>query len=340
MSVCVSSNPYLVENNITFQMDEAETLSFVKKNDKKYSKAHLHEIANALAKADEKIRIVSFNVLFSKGDSFLKPQNRWENRKFAVIESIRQMDPDILGVQEPLDPQVEFLKENLNEYFYFGSKDNCDMNLGIFFKKDRFVLIDQNAFHLESSSIDFTHVTQSQSWESKKKELIHLKLMDKKTAQVFHIFNVHLSFFSTDWREMDAHVTHQKAREILDQEGDLSHVVIMGDCNTFPSRIDTTSLPFWDGQRVEKIIKGVDFLDADQEAILGHMGPISTFTNDPNNSKAAPFCGHGTPGVILDHIFISKKITPLIYAVNPITVEGEFPSDHMPVVLDLVVNAL
>lgn len=338
MSLSLNPNSCFVENNIVHQMDESETTSFVEKNANKYSKSHRNEILNVLAKVNEKIRVVSFNVLFSKGDHFLKPQNRWENRKISVIEAIKQMDPDVLGIQEPLDPQIEYIQENLDAYSYFGSKDNSGMNVGLFFKKERFDLVDQNSFHLESPDQTFEQVTNNSAWKAKRKELIHLKLMDKKTAKILHVFNAHLSFFQADWREMDAAVTFQRAKDVLEKEGDQSQVVIMGDWNTFPAQLDSSSMPFWDGSRIQKIIKGDLFLDADQEALMGHMGPISTFTNDPKEEKITPFKGQGTPGVVLDHIFISKKMTPLVYAVNPILIDGEFPSDHMPVVTDLILD--
>ena len=69
---------------------------------------------------------------------------------------------------------------------------------------------------------------------------------------------------------------------------------------------------------------------------MGHLGPIVTFTNSPENG--VPFKGTGTPGIFLDHILVSKGLSVLIHAVQPGTVGGYFPSDHMPVLIDFVVD--
>ena len=50
------------------------------------------------------------------------------------------------------------------------------------------------------------------------------------------------------------------------------------------------------------------------------------------------FKGTGTPGIILDYIYVSKKITVLTHAVELGTVDGHFPSDHMPVLIDFLIN--
>ena len=66
------------------------------------------------------------------------------------------------------------------------------------------------------------------------------------------------------------------------------------------------------------------------------LTPISTFTN--NQTSVQPFQGTGTPDIILDHIYVSEKVTVLTHAVEHGTVDGHFPSDHMPVLIDFLVN--
>jgi endonuclease/exonuclease/phosphatase family metal-dependent hydrolase len=63
---------------------------------------------------------------------------------------------------------------------------------------------------------------------------------------------------------------------------------------------------------------------------------MSTFTNEGQDPAA--FKGVGTPGVFLDHIFVTKDLTVLVHAVQPVKVDGCFPSDHMPIVVDLIVQ--
>lgn len=110
----------------------------------------------------------------------------------------------------------------------------------------------------------------------------------------------------------------------------------MGDLNTFPNRIDLDRLPFLDGDYIHRILTQTILHDARDVSLLGHLGPISTFTNNPPDIQK--FQGTGTPGVFLDHIYVSKEITVLIHATQPVTVGGGYPSDHMPVFIDFTLN--
>ena len=322
-------------------MDEIESSSFAQKNRNKYSDNHFHLIENALGALDDKIRAVTFNVLFTHSDQRLAPEHRWDERKHRVLEAIGEMECDILGVQEPYDPQIDYLKKELSDYEYFGAVDGSKMNHGIFFKKDRFECVEKESFHLESSDEAFSKVTQDPKWLDKRKEFVHLKLIDKKTAKIIHVFNAHMSFFQPNWREMEAHVMHTIAKGILEKDakalGSEPAAILMGDWNSFDNRPDM-SLPFFDGNRFLKILKGQDFVDGRTEALLGYIGATSSFTNDPEKEGAEPFLGLGNPGIVLDQMFVSKKVTPILGAINPILIDGKFPSDHMPVVLDLLVQ--
>ncbi|MCE5293163.1 MAG: hypothetical protein LLF94_00930, partial [Chlamydiales bacterium] len=108
-------------------------------------------------------------------------------------------------------------------------------------------------------------------------------------------------------------------------------VVFMGDLNTFPNRPDKT-FPFLDGDTIDNILTKNTLKDSIDTSRVGHVGPIGTFTNqDPS---ILPFEGTGTPGVFLDHIYVSDRIVVLLHAVQPATVDGHFPSDHQPVLID------
>ena len=52
-----------------------------------------------------------------------------------------------------------------------------------------------------------------------------------------------------------------------------------GDMNTFPNIPTLKKLPFLDGNRIEALLKGQILLDARECALLGHLGPLSTFSN-------------------------------------------------------------
>ncbi len=345
----ISSAPHVVQNNITDDMEQYKTFEFLEANKNRYSSSRFSQISEALTHQSENIRVVSFNILFDKGDSKLQPQNRWPTRKNALIEATKRMNADILGVQEPLDHQLVFLKEQLSDYHFFsGDRDGAGMRPGIFFKKDRFERIEEHSYRLQSDGKQYEHVTSDENWKKKYRILNHVKLRDTRTDKSIHVFNTHLSFKSADWREMEATAMHEITTRTLQEEqtqsGSESACIVMGDFNSFASRVDYP-LPFLDGNNILQIMTKDTFKDAKDTALIGHTGPISTYTDSeiqPSKGgpleKSTPFAGIGTPGIIVDHILVSKKITPIIHAINPVKVDGEYPSDHMPVIMDCIIK--
>jgi endonuclease/exonuclease/phosphatase family metal-dependent hydrolase len=49
-----------------------------------------------------------------------------------------------------------------------------------------------------------------------------------------------------------------------------------------------------------------------------------------------PFQMTESPEVILDHIYVSPAVSVIINAIEPSLVDGRFPSDHMPVIADIL----
>jgi endonuclease/exonuclease/phosphatase family metal-dependent hydrolase len=159
-----------------------------------------------------------------------------------------------------------------------------------------------------------------------------VELKDLKTDKTIYVFNTHMPLSNIEKREANAH----KISQIIEPFAGQMAVIFTGDLNTFPGRLDLTDLPFYDGDYIHRILSKGSLKNSHYESLLGHFGPISTFTN--NSTDVKPFQGTGTPGIILDYIYVSEKITVLTHAVEQGTVDGHFPSDHMPVLIDFLIN--
>ncbi|MBS0637690.1 MAG: endonuclease/exonuclease/phosphatase family protein [Verrucomicrobia bacterium] len=205
-----------------------------------------------------------------------------------------------------LDSTYEFISVD-------SSKDDQD---GIFVKKSRFHILKDELVFSES--------------DAETPVITIVELNDKETGTSFAVANSHFSFSKVAKRGHEAALVAKK----VDALAKRMPVFFMGDLNTFPNRPDM-SFPFYDGDYVNDILTKKTLQDSIDVSLVGHVGPIGTFTNNP--PAILPFEGTGTPGVILDHIYVSKDITVLLHAVQPGTVDGHFPSDHMPVVIDCVV---
>ena len=316
----MAASLHSVENSIIPLMEKTVRLDDV--DFSKYTTAQGKEIQEAVSHLDEKIRVVSFNILFDLYDHNLDEQNRWPARKERVFQMFKDLNADIVGVQEVYSNQLGDMMEALSDqYEFFGSPCKDGEINGIFYKKERFTLEDLQIWYL--SKTDPNNISAS--------SLTMIKLTDKINGKAFAVFNAHLAFSNIDKRDMQARLI----REHLESYRSFP-IVLTGDFNTFPNRLDLVKLPFYDGDYIERVLKGDQLEDARNVSLLGHLGPYSTFTNDGTNTE--PFQGTGTPGIFLDHIFISQEVQVLLHAVNPGLVEGCFPSDHMPVVADLIIR--
>jgi endonuclease/exonuclease/phosphatase family metal-dependent hydrolase len=309
-----------LEHSVVPLVEQTENLASL--NPKKYAKRQFSQIQAALEQKEEKVRLVTFNMLFNLYDSKMEPHYRWPARLERIVEVIVEMQPDLISTQELVLSQLEELGARLGvKYAYFSPANHDRTTNTIFYKRDRFALEQAKA-----------HVMTEESEDLLSNALNVVELRDLKTNKSFALMNTHTCFRSVDLREAQALFIAQEAKETTER----MPVVVTGDFNTFPNRADETDLPFYDGDYVQKIITSEALHDAKEMSLLGHLGPIATFTNAPGSK--APFQGTGSPGIFLDHIFVSKGIQVLIHAVQPATSNGLFPSDHMPVLIDFLVE--
>jgi endonuclease/exonuclease/phosphatase family metal-dependent hydrolase len=294
-----------VENSITPLLEKYELIENLP--EKKFTQSQFQEIKEALSHKQERIRIMSYNMLFNLYDHNLAEINRWEQRLPRLVELIRETNPDIINTQELWPEQLADLEAQLKDEYSVVAYPN-DETYAIFYKRNRFELV-------ASEPSD---------------PIVTATLKDMITDKVLAVFNTHLAFSNKEKRE-------KEARDLLQKTADLScATLVTGDLNTFPARLENEKFPFYDGDYILRLLTSKNLKNAKDLSLIGHFGPISTFTNDP--SDILPFQGTGTPGVFLDHVLVSPEIQVLTHAVQPGTVDGHFPSDHLPVIVDFLVN--
>lgn len=308
-------NVAAIENSIIPEIDNA--LQADRHPIQKYSYGQYEEIKSALQYKGEKIRIVSFNMLANDKDPIREKFNRWPQRLPRIVELLQEMSPDLIDSQELYQDQLDELIPYLEEDYAFYGHPRSDGELnGIFYRKSRFKILKSEVVAIPQSGGIANNFTMVQF-----KDLI--------TESIFAVFNTHLAFGAND-REHEVRFILDNVKPVADQ----MPVVFTGDLNTFPNRLDLRRLPYYDGDYIHRLLTAEIFYDSIQRSLLGHLGPISTFTNAPENG--VPFQGTGTPGVMLDHIYVTRGITVLIHAVQPATFKGHFPSDHMPILVDFI----
>src|SRR5687768_1547994 len=98
------------------------------------------------------VRVMSFNIRYGTAPD---GENHWSKRKDFLVETIQAFDPDLLGTQETLADQRDFLAAKLpgHESFAAGRDDGRDRGemAALFFRKDRYQKLDGGHFWLSDS---------------------------------------------------------------------------------------------------------------------------------------------------------------------------------------------
>jgi len=134
------------------------------------------------------ICVMSFNIR----NSCDRGTESWEARIGNFIRLVRNASPDLIGFQEVLHGQYIDLIKNFPEYNYAGVGRDDGVNAGeyaaIFYKKERFSLIESNNFWLSE-----TPGKPSFGWDAVCIRICtYVKLLDNKTQKQFIFYNTHL----------------------------------------------------------------------------------------------------------------------------------------------------
>lgn len=147
------------------------------------------------------MRVLSYNIRF--GSAKDGENHHWERRKEALVATIKAYDPDLLGTQETLGFQRDYLAANLPEYDHLGvgrvdGKEQGEM-MALFYKRDRFEKLDSGRFWLSETPDQ----VGSKSWDSSLPRMVTwMKLRDRRnpSARPIAFFNTHFDHLGVQAR--------------------------------------------------------------------------------------------------------------------------------------------
>ena len=96
------------------------------------------------------IKVMTYNLKFASPT--FKPA--WSVRRDWQVDMIKKYAPDIIGTQEGLKEQIDFLMDKLTEYVVIGEGrkgGDDDEHMAIFFRRDRFRLREMGTFQLSET---------------------------------------------------------------------------------------------------------------------------------------------------------------------------------------------
>lgn len=278
---------------------------------KKYLTGLLFFIFPLLLSAQQEIKVMSYNIRL---DVESDGENRWDARKDKVAGLMNYHEPDFIGCQEVKHPQLQYLAENLHGYTYIGVGRDDGKEAGeyscIFYKKDRFDVIQQSTFWLSPTpdSVSF-------GWNAACRRVCTYGLFkNKKTKQLFWVFNTHLDHISKLARLESLKLINSRI-ETLNKKN--YPVILSGDFNSHADEppVQFISTVMKNSRDISKMIYG-----------------------GANTWEAFKF--HEKPDGCIDYIFVSddKRITVSKFATITDSYDLKYPSDHFPVMATMLIK--
>ena len=260
------------------------------------------------------LRVMTFNIRYNNPND---GDNAWPYRKDLAGEMFRRHQPDVAGLQEALAEQVEDLAACLPDFAWVGVGREDGASEGefaaVFYRTERLTLLESGTFWLSE-----TPETPGLGWDAHcVRTVTWVRFQDNVTGAPFVFLNTHFDHASKRARHESALLLLERAQKL---SGGLP-VVVTGDLNCVP--ISKTY------RLLTRDHKDSDFrlFDAKSKSETLHHGPAATFHAFTGKLRAR-----------IDYIFVSAGVRVLRHVTLTDDWEGRYPSDHTPVVADVVMG--
>lgn len=258
-------------------------------------------LAGAPVDAVSEFAALTFNIRYGTAKD---EGHEWEKRKESVLAVIQDASPDVVGLQESLNFQNDFLADRLAPRYAFVGEGREGGTRGeyasILFRQDRFYLARAGRFWLS----DTPEIPGSMTWADLPRIVTWVDLIERQGGKRILVLNTHFAHNSENARLLSARLIRDRLKELATPE---IPVVVMGDFNCRPGSPPYTVL-------LEEAGLG------DTRATLS-VPPQGTF--------------HGFSGTPRDEAPIDwvlfRELTPIGYKVLDGEFLGQLPSDHYPV---------
>jgi endonuclease/exonuclease/phosphatase family metal-dependent hydrolase len=234
--------------------------------------------------------------------------NAWPDRRPIMKDCITQIDPDIFGTQEGLYHQIKDVEHDLPQYRWLGTgRDGGSRGefMAIFYKHERFEPMEFDHFWLS----DTPDVIGSTTWGNKNRRMVTWILFkDRTTGQQFYHANTHFDHQIQMAREKSAELLLSRLKKLDPRYP----IIVTGDFNAKAGANKAYDILLTDGW----------LTDTWTSAKEKRGDIVATFNNF---QKAIP--GENR----IDWIFGKGIETDWIQIVT-CEKEGQYPSDHFPVV--------
>ena len=259
----------------------------------------------------QSIGIMTYNIRY---DNPKDGKNRWEARKEFLIAQIKFHAPDIFGIQEGLAHQVDYIDSALTGYEYVGVGRDDGKRKGefsaIFFNAGKYKVVKSSTFWLSDTPDKI-----SVGWDAALERICtHALFENLETRQKIWVFNTHFDHVGKMARKNSAQLIDKRLNQL---NADNHPAILMGDLNLEP-----------DSEPIQYLSKNLnDTKMVSKEVVFGPEGTFNGFRFDQPVTRR------------IDYIFTSKSgIEVKKYAVLSDSKNLRYPSDHLPVYVEVVVK--
>lgn len=268
---------------------------------------------SSLADAEgPELRVMSFNIRYGTAPD---GENHWDRRKDFLVETILEFRPDLLGTQETLAFQRDFLAEKLPAYGCLGvgredGKEQGEM-MAIYWRKDRFEVLNSGHFWLSTTP----EVPGSKSWDSTLPRMVTwIKLRDLRHPDGRPILwmNTHFDHRGEQARQESARLLRAKLGEM----GTGCSLIVTGDFNA------------GEGSQPYQLLFG------EVEGVTSPVVDSFRLAHPQRSRDEGTFSGfraENVTGARIDWIACSRDWRIINAGIDRTSRDGRTPSDHFPV---------
>ena len=273
---------------------------------------------------DSPIVVMSFNIRYGTAND---GENSWAYRKEFLVEVILRESPDLIGTQEGLRFQLDYIKEAMPGYGEIGVGRNDGITAGeysaIFYNHDRFSVLDSGTFWFS----DTPEVPGSKHWGNNITRICSWAWFeDRESGRTFYHYNLHLDHESQMSRERSVELL---AARIHDRS-DPAPVIVTGDFNAA------------EGNRAIRYLKGA----SPRASLRTESSPSPPILRDtfrvlyPDREEVGTFNGFGdtTSRGKIDYVLTDERWQVIGAQIVRTSREGRYPSDHFPVTARLAIR--
>ncbi len=254
------------------------------------------------------LKVMTFNIRYDNPRDSI---NAWPNRAAFLCRFLKDEDPDLIGMQEVLAQQHDYIDSVMTGYSSVGVGRSDGAKKGemnpVFFKKERFDLIRTKTFWLS----DTPDVAGTKAWGANLPRIVTwVELSEKTTSEHFYFFNTHFAHDSDSARILSSGLLLNRVDSIADG----FPFVVTGDLNMLIS-----------GKGYEILTGPYEsvplFTDTYAVSEKRPTGPAYTFNGFSDSTSAGR----------IDYVFVRTGMKVLEHRTFIRKEHGVFISDHWPV---------